>query len=141
MENNQIIHTDDWVDVIYNKEEYSDCFDIPTETDLENLSTNDMVKISNGFERFFVRVKYINGDTIIGIVDNHLVGKYDYDFNDTVRFEKKNIFVIKKDDTDKTNIKKTKNRNARRMLKILGIDPLQQSKEAMAVLSIMDKNT
>jgi hypothetical protein len=138
---NPIIHSDDWVDVIHKKDEYIDCFDIPTETALENLSTNDMVKISNGFERFFVRVKYINGSTVVGIVDNHLVGKYDYDFNDTVRFEKKNIFVIKKDDTPTNDIKKTKNKNARRMLKILGIDPKQQSKEAMALLSIMDKNT
>jgi len=137
---NCIIHTDDWVDVIHNKDEYSDCFDIPTEADLDNLSSNDVAKISNGFERFFVRIKEVIDNTIIGVVDNHLVGKYDYDFNDTVRFEKRNIFMLKKNDTT-NDIKKTKNKNARRMLKILGIDPKQQSKEAMAVLSIIDKNT
>jgi hypothetical protein len=48
--------------------------------------------------------------------------------------------MLKKNDTT-NDIKKTKNKNARRMLKILGIDPKQQSKEAMAVLSIIDKNT
>jgi len=100
---NCIIHTDDWVDVIHNKDEYSDCFDIPTEADLDNLSSNDVAKISNGFERFFVRIKEVIDNTIIGVVDNHLVGKYDYDFNDTVRFEKRNIFMYKGSKRDTFN--------------------------------------
>ena len=139
--NHQIIHTDDWVDVIEKKEEYKDCFEIPTETDLKHLAIHDMVKISNGFERFFVRVKEMIDTTVIGVVDNHLVGKYDYDFNDTVRFEHRNIFMIKKNDPAVIEQKKSAGKNARRMMKMLGVDPSQSSKEALAVMSIMRQNT
>ena len=130
-----LAHTDDWVDVTQRMEQYSGVFDIPTKENLDALVAGDSVKISNGFERFFVRVASVEGDTIHGRVENHLVGKYDYDYNDTVRFEKKNIFLIKKRDTNSNSNKKTK--TTKRMLRLLGIDPTEQSKEAFAVLSIL----
>ena len=127
-----LAHTDDWVDVTQRMEQYSGVFDIPTKQNLDGLVAGDSVKISNGFERFFVRVTSIEGDTIHGRVENHLVGKYDYDYNDIVRFEKRNVFAIKRHDP----INK-KNKTTKRMLRLLGIDPAEQSKEAMALLSIL----
>ncbi len=133
-----LTNSDNWVDVSHNMAQYKDVFDIPTEQDLDNLTKNDIVKISNGFERFFVRVKDVCDNTVFGIVENHLVGKYDYDFSDTVRFEKKNIFMIKKSSVNSNTTKKHK--TTKRILKFLGIDPTLQSREAMAVLSILNKN-
>jgi hypothetical protein len=132
-----ISHTDDWVDVTQRTEQYSGVFDLPTRDDLDALAERDSVKISNGFERFFVRVSGIEGDTVYGRVENHLVGKYDYDYNDTVRFEKRNIFVIRKHAGGTASVKTKATKNTKRMLKLLGIDPAEHSKEAMAMMSIL----
>jgi len=66
-----------------------------------------------------------------------LVGKYDYDYKDVVHFEKKNIFMIKKYDGLADQQKNKKTKTTKRMLKLLGVDPTENSKEAMAVMSIL----
>ena len=135
--NGILTHTDDWVDVTERLEDYRDVFDIPNEDALKNLGVKDIVKISNGFERFFVIVTGIDGDTVYGKIENHLVGKYDYDYKDVVHFEKKNIFIIKKYDGLADQQKNKKARTTKRMLKLLGVDATENSKEAMAVMSIL----
>ena len=49
--------------------------------------------ISNGFERFWVELKEIKTLYLIGRVDNELITN-EYNFNDYVMFEKKNIYDI-----------------------------------------------
>ena len=119
---------DKWVDVIENRDEYDFIFNLPTEGDLELLKPNDMVKISNGFERFFVRIIEILDDGIIGVINNHLRGRYDYGFDDRVKFENRHIFtIIKAEDQPAKPAKISK--NTARMMKMLGKDPLTGGKE------------
>jgi hypothetical protein len=135
--NKMLTHTDDWVDVTQRLDHYRDVFDIPNEDALKNLEVKDRVKISNGFERFFVFVTGIDGNIVYGKIENHLIGKYDYDYKDVVHFEKKNIFMIKKYDGLADQQKNKKTKTTKRMLKLLGVDPTENSKEAMAVMSIL----
>lgn len=132
-----LAHADAWIDVQGNLDEYKDFYDVPTKDAMDALAEKDTVKISNGFEKFFVRVSHVDGDIVYGVVENHLVGKYDYDFNDMVRFEKRNIFTIKK---HVPRVMSAEQKNARRLIKMLGINPAEQTKEAMAIMAIMQKN-
>ncbi|QIG60141.1 hypothetical protein [Dishui Lake large algae virus 1] len=135
-----IEHTDDWIDVSEKRAEHIDTGDIPSKDELDQLSPKDTVKISNGFEKFFVTVREVSDDIVIGTIDNHLVGKYDYDYGDMVRFEKKNVFLIKKSKIPDANAV-SKRRSARRMMRLLGIDPKNQNQnqnnEALALMSII----
>lgn len=117
-------YRDTWVDVVEGREKYKDSFDIPTEEDLSQLGANDRVKISNGFERFFVRVGTVDGDTVVGTVMNHLVGKSDYNYQDEVSFEKRHIFMIQKPPTPDPGAARR-----RKLLRMLGEDA-----DALAVI-------
>lgn len=137
------IHEDSWVNVVERRDDYEFLFTIPTEDDLKLLIPNDMVKISNGFERFFVRIIEIREDCFIGIIDNHLRGNYDYDFGNKVRFYGYNIFTITKyqDKSGKTDDIKTKTnkKTTARMMKMLGKDPLTSSQEMKMFESILNQ--
>lgn len=87
------IFTDDWVNANEMNSKYPNTFDIPTQSELENITIGDTVKISNGFERFWVEVKEINKLYLIGRVDNELITN-EYGLNDYVMFEKRNIYDI-----------------------------------------------
>ena len=87
------IFTDDWVDVNKMNSKYPNTFDIPAQNELENITIGDTVKISNGFERFWVEIKEINNLYLIGRVDNELITN-EYNLNDYVMFEKRNIYDI-----------------------------------------------
>ena len=87
------IFTDEWVDVNEMNSKYANTFDIPTQTELENITIADTVKISNGYERFWVEIKEIKNLYLIGRVDNELITN-EYNLNDYVMFEKKNIYDI-----------------------------------------------
>ena len=60
------------------------------------LSLGCSVKINNGRERFYVTVTQIDGDKIVGLIDNHLLklGKLPYTYGDTVCFERKHIWHV-----------------------------------------------
>ena len=87
------IFTDDWVNVNEMNSKYPNTFDIPTQNELENITIGDTVKISNGFERFWVEIKEITNLYLIGRVDNELITN-EYSLNDYVMFEKRNIYDI-----------------------------------------------
>lgn len=87
------IFTDDWVNANEMNSKYPNTFDIPTQNELENITIGDTVKISNGFERFWVEVKEITNLYLIGRVDNELITN-EYSLNDYVMFEKRNIYDI-----------------------------------------------
>ena len=44
------IFTDDWVNANEMNSKYPNTFDIPTQSELENITIGDTVKISNGFD-------------------------------------------------------------------------------------------
>jgi hypothetical protein len=88
------IFTDDWVDAKEMSYKYPNTFDFPTQYELENITIGDSVKISNGFERFWVEIKEVNKLYLIGRVDNKLITR-EYNLNNLVMFEKKNVYDIR----------------------------------------------
>ena len=80
---------DNWISV-----SSLDDSDIPSQEELNNLEIGYSVKISNSKERFWVEVNKITDYYIIGRIDNNLTFNENYDYNDLVLFEKKNIFDI-----------------------------------------------
>jgi len=108
----------------------------PTREELDELRVGDTVKISNGFERFFVLVRDIKTNTVTGIIQNHLVGTYGYDYRDQIEFEKSHIYSIHiREEPDEA--KRAAMKNQRRMMRLLGVQPGEQSAEAEAMLSIL----
>jgi hypothetical protein len=72
--------------------------------DLLELKENESVKISNGKEKFWVKIIFINkyNHTIRGIIDNQLVLNNQYNYGDIVEFYSYNIL----DYHSKNDIKK-----------------------------------
>ena len=95
------IYNDSWNDA---QALTSDTFRAPAPEMLANLKEGDIVKISNGRERFFVEISKLNAAThdvtIIGIVSNELVCGSEYNVGDYVHFEPKHIYKIQ-DDTSR----------------------------------------
>lgn len=58
-----------------------------------NIKVNDAVKITSTpqMESFWIQVELVNGDTISGSVQNHLVREHAFNVNDIISFDKKNI--------------------------------------------------
>lgn len=132
--------TDHWTDAIEKSREEGSGVVPPSQEELDSLAPGDTVKISNGFERFFVLVREIQGqgdaETVKGTITNHLVGVYGYDYRDTVVFQKRHVFSIRKR-APPSEEARTAAKNRRRMLKLLGVEPGEESAEADAVLSIL----
>lgn len=77
------LKTDDWI--INNK--------ITTQNILL-INKGLLVKIANNYERFWVKITEVNDKYILGSIDNHLSFNENYDYKDTVIFEKSNILDI-----------------------------------------------
>jgi hypothetical protein len=121
------IHLDNWIDAQQIAKSNPNCFQVPSEYDLNNIKSSDTVKICNGKERFYVLVKkvYKNGN-IVGFVNNMLYYNSAYNYNDLVIFHKKNIY----------NIHTLEDRNEiTKILKDLNI------KEDIVVFTEQNKNT
>ena len=58
---------------------------------IKNLEMNDLVKISNGKENFWVEINKINNNAIYGTIKNQLFIKRNYNFGDTILFGKHQI--------------------------------------------------
>lgn len=74
--------------------------------DIFELKENESVKISNGKEKFWVKIIYINkyNHTIRGIIDNQLVLNNQYNYGDIVEFYFNNILDYhSKNDIEKLN--------------------------------------
>ena len=101
------IKSDDLINVNNYKEDID--FYIP---ETANLKVGNLVKISNNFERFWVKIKEIKELYILGEIDNHLTFNENYDYKDVIIFEKCNIFEVFNSnikETSKPLIKKKKN--------------------------------
>ena len=75
---------------LYNKY-YSDSFMLPC---LINLDVGSIVKVCDGFERFWVKVTKIDFENLEGKIDNILVTSESYNKNDIIAFQRCNIFEI-----------------------------------------------
>jgi len=62
---------------------------------LERLTIGNSAKIHNGNERFFVIVVAVDGDRIIGRVDNFLVFERPYDYGDWVEFSRQHVWFVR----------------------------------------------
>lgn len=93
------IYSDTWINA---QEAISDTFTAPSDEQLNNLREDSIVKISNGRERFFVKITRITKTYIIGIVSNELVCGSEYNVGDYVSFNIYNIFKIQ-DDASRMN--------------------------------------
>jgi hypothetical protein len=70
------------------------------EEDIANLKIGNIVKVCDDCERFWVIVKAINGDNIVGEVNNGLIGNFDtgklppYNFGDLIALKRENIYQV-----------------------------------------------
>lgn len=137
------IHDECWINVVENRDEYEFLYNLPTKEDLKQLKIGDIVKISNDFERFFVSIVEIREDCIIGVINNHLRGSYDYCYGDKVKFNGYNIFTIQKQTEqavkEKDPKEKAKKKTTARMMKMLGKDPLISSQEMKMFETILNQ--
>lgn len=84
----------DWSDAQVLAKWFPLTFDCPTASELESLEPGRLVKISDGQERFWVVIDSIQGSSLVGRVDNQLIGGQPYDLNSAVAFELRHIYAI-----------------------------------------------
>lgn len=73
--------------------ENPDTFEYPEE-ELKDLKEGDYVKVSHNEERFWVMLTRMNGDNLVGFVNNDLVRKHQFKCDDKVSFEKRHVHQI-----------------------------------------------
>ena len=73
---------------------HSTTFYAPNKSELDSIEEGSIVKVCNGFERFWTKVLVVKNDNIIAVIDNGLVDAKEYDFGDTIEFEKRHIYSI-----------------------------------------------
>jgi len=73
--------------------EHPETFRRPSEKYLDNLKPGDKVKICYKKERFWVDIKLIEENNIIGTVDNELVLS-ELKYKDLIKFHKDNVYSI-----------------------------------------------
>lgn len=73
--------------------ENPDSFYAPSFDELNEIKKGSLVKVATGGERFWVKVISVNDNKITGTVNNDLVFT-ELDFEDEVKFEKKNVYGI-----------------------------------------------
>ena len=73
---------------------HSATFEAPTLDELSDIKPGMGVKIcATGRERFWTLVKYVEGDAIHAIVDNHLAC-FDWPVGKKLAFERKHVYSI-----------------------------------------------
>lgn len=87
------VHTVDWIDAQQMQAQNPTTFSAPTTQELSTIEAGTHVKISNGDERFWVRVtSAAHGVPFVGTVANDLLGDYPYaDYGSLVQFEKRHV--------------------------------------------------
>lgn len=85
----------EFVDAEERNKQYPKTFDIPAESERNNVKRGDYVKlIFDDKERMWVKVKKHKGKKLIGVINNEPVLIEDVKFGDKVEFEPKNIIDI-----------------------------------------------
>jgi hypothetical protein len=86
----KLVHTDAWVDAQQMAHENPSYY-VPNKHTLDTIQLGDCLKISNGDERFYVRVVRLINEIIVGMVTNMLVYEREYNFMDLVHFKRENV--------------------------------------------------
>jgi len=71
-------------------------FEAPTLEDLADVKVGDTVKVCMSPERFWAEITKVDGEKLEARVDNNLFhgDEFGFDFNDTIKFEKRNIYSV-----------------------------------------------
>ena len=85
-----------WSDAQAMAWQYPDTFQAPTKKMLDKIRSGDAVMVSaNDQERFWLLVEKVEGDEIVGTVNNHLV-MVPLRFGERVTVEKRNVYNVSK---------------------------------------------
>jgi uncharacterized protein YegJ (DUF2314 family) len=76
------------------QKKHPETFCAPSIEELKTINTGFIVKVSNGQERFWVKVVKIDKDLITGIIDNNLISTEGYDCGDTISFTTDKVYDI-----------------------------------------------
>ncbi len=98
---NQKLFTNiEWRDAQQMAKDHPDSFHAPSQNELDSIEIGYSVKICDGEERFWIIVKEIKEDnlTIIGEINNNLIGDQSYILGDLVQFTKNNIYNVNSPD-------------------------------------------
>ncbi len=84
------------IDFQHLHQELPQTFPIPSKEAMDKIITGDLVRICVEPERFWVRVKTIEGDKVTGDIYSDMIhtATHGLKANDMIEFEKKNIFRI-----------------------------------------------
>jgi nucleoside 2-deoxyribosyltransferase len=85
------IHSPPWTDAEEMARDNPTTFRRPI---LQGLRPGIHVKLSDGLERFWVKIVAREGRVFVGMIDNQLISEQDYGLNDLVRFERRHVYDI-----------------------------------------------
>jgi hypothetical protein len=71
-----------------------DRFEVPSQEELDKLDIGDVVKVCDGYERFWTIITHVDGDFLQASINNHLLDKDKGRVGDIVEFEKRHIYAI-----------------------------------------------
>lgn len=84
-----------FIDAQQMHKDHPETFEVPSKEELDAIKPGDNVKVCvNDQERFWVLVTEVNGDKITGMVNNKLLGDYGFDYEDTIKVLKRNVYSI-----------------------------------------------
>jgi len=89
--------TIEFIDAQEKHKQYPATFGAPNKRELNTLKAGDIVKVCcNDKERFWATIEKITQSVITAKVDNDLVyaDEFGFDYEDTIRFEKRHIYSI-----------------------------------------------
>ncbi len=72
-------------------EENPSTFEAPSSAQLEQIDVGYVVKVSNNYDRFWIRVTGVEGEKLTGKIENDLVGPVGK-FGDEIAFERRHVY-------------------------------------------------
>ena len=88
------VRTADFSDAQEMHSQKPDTFSVPSPDELQAICAGAVVKVCHNNERFWVVVKKVQGDELVGRVDNALVLPHPFSGGDLIRFKKAHIYQI-----------------------------------------------
>jgi hypothetical protein len=75
---------------------YPKTFEVSSDEELAAVRPGDAVKVSVGYEWFWVLVTEVDGEGGEGTVNNELfmTGEHGYDFGDPIRWKRRNVYSV-----------------------------------------------
>ena len=88
----------EFLDAQQMKKENPNTFWAPNQKEMDSLQSGQFVKICENRERFWVELTGVDGDILVGRVDNDLAFKHSFKCDDIITFEKKNVMGLISED-------------------------------------------